>query len=195
MSQPPHDGVTRSAFTPAPVAPRIVVDDAAGQHGPLGFNALPRHDQTELIQAAEGRQVRGSEGSVVHVEVFQMGSVRTSIIGRPRPSPEQRRATNPYTLDWDEPEISWKKPGHAVYPTNALERIASECSRVLSETSTRKVMSMELLLQIQPRNVGSATVDVDLAFEESTAAAGPQRCPWSCFPTGQGCISTSHSGV
>lgn len=32
-----------------------------------------------------------------------MGSVRTSIIGRPRPSPEQRRATNPYTLDWDEP--------------------------------------------------------------------------------------------
>ena len=34
---------------------------------------------------AETSQIRAREGSVGHVEVFQMGSVRTSIFGGPRP--------------------------------------------------------------------------------------------------------------
>jgi hypothetical protein len=52
---------------------------------------LPDHDKPELVQAAE-RQVRADEGSVGHVEVFRLGSVRTPILGRPRPSSRQRRA-------------------------------------------------------------------------------------------------------
>jgi hypothetical protein len=39
----------------------------------------------------------------VHVEVFRMGSVRTPIIGRPRPLPRQRRAVHLYTLNCEEP--------------------------------------------------------------------------------------------
>src|SRR5690606_35499099 len=50
-----------------------------------GLEALPGRGQSELIEAAERREVRGGEGSVGHVEVFRMGCVRTSIIGRPRP--------------------------------------------------------------------------------------------------------------
>ena len=37
-----------------------------------------------------------------------MGSVRTPIIGRPRPLPGHRRAQHDYTLVWDEPA----KSGH-----------------------------------------------------------------------------------
>ena len=68
-----------------------------------GSQALPGHLQPELIEAAERGQIRASEGSVRHVEVFQLGSVRTPIIGRPRPLPRQRRADHPYTLNCEEP--------------------------------------------------------------------------------------------
>src|SRR5699024_644722 len=58
-------------------------------------------------KAGESRQVRVIEGSVNHVEVFQIGSVRTSIIGRPRPLSGYRRAHPPtvrdYTLNCEEP--------------------------------------------------------------------------------------------
>lgn len=43
------------------------------------------------INTGEGVQVGASDGNVSHVEVFKMGSVRASIIGRPRPSSRQRR--------------------------------------------------------------------------------------------------------
>ena len=58
----------------------------------IGLEALPDGFQTELIQTAEGGQVRTGEGSVRHVEVFPIGSVRTPIIGRPRPLPSHRHA-------------------------------------------------------------------------------------------------------
>src|SRR6185295_14293088 len=38
------------------------------------------------------------------VEVFQLGGVRTPIIGRPRPLPRQRRADHLYTLNCEEPD-------------------------------------------------------------------------------------------
>ena len=74
------------------------------------FQVLAHDNQTQLVQAAERREVRGREGSVRHVEVFLDGGVRTSILGRPRPLPRHRRAdrssrwlaTN-YTLNWEEP--------------------------------------------------------------------------------------------
>jgi len=47
--------------------------------------------QAELV-LAERNQVRAREGRVRHVAVFQLGGVRTSIIGRPRPLPGRRRA-------------------------------------------------------------------------------------------------------
>jgi hypothetical protein len=64
--------------------------------------------KAELVQPAERGHVRASEaalrGSVVHVEVFQMGSVRTSISGRPRLLSGDRRATRIYTLICEEPD-------------------------------------------------------------------------------------------
>jgi hypothetical protein len=46
----------------------------------MPFEPLPDGDETEFVEAAEGGQVRGREGSVEHVEVFLMGSVGTSIM-------------------------------------------------------------------------------------------------------------------
>jgi len=45
----------------------------------IGLEALPDGLQAELLQTAEGGQVRTGEGSVRHVEVFPMDSVRTPI--------------------------------------------------------------------------------------------------------------------
>ena len=63
--------------------------------------------EAELVESAEGGQVgageAGRRGSVGHVEVFRMGSVRTSILGRPRRLSPDRRARPDYTLIWEEP--------------------------------------------------------------------------------------------
>lgn len=78
-------------------------DDTTGQHRPVRLKPLPQDFQTELVQASERRQVRASEGSVRHVEVFRMDSVRTSILGIPPRLPRHRHAV-PYTLICDEPD-------------------------------------------------------------------------------------------
>jgi len=57
----------------------------------------------ELINPAERGQVRTGEGSVKHVGAFRMDSVRTSILGGPRPLPAHRRADRTYTLNCEEP--------------------------------------------------------------------------------------------
>src|SRR5699024_2980994 len=86
------DGVARGALAPAPSAPAVIGHDAAGQHRPIGLQPLAHDLQAEVIEASERGQVRGSEGSVRHVEVFPVGSVRTPITGRPRPLSHERRA-------------------------------------------------------------------------------------------------------
>lgn len=59
---------------------------------PAGFEALSGDLQAELVEAAERGHMRAGEGTVGHVEVFRVGGVGTSILGRPRPLPRQRRA-------------------------------------------------------------------------------------------------------
>jgi len=62
------------------------------------------HDpQAETVQPGERGHVGVSESRVGHVEVFRMGSVRTSILGGPRPLSGQRRARTSYTLNCEEP--------------------------------------------------------------------------------------------
>ena len=104
-------GVPGSSCTPAASAPAlgavIGLQDPARQDRAIGLQTLADHDQAELIQAAERGQVRAAEGSVRHVEVFQMGGVGTSILGRPQHLPRDRRAshhpTSDYTLNCEEP--------------------------------------------------------------------------------------------
>ena len=70
-----------AAAAPAPV---IRVEDPARHHRPVGVEPLPGDFEPELVETAEQDQVRAIEarrGSVVHVEVFQMGGVRTSTSG------------------------------------------------------------------------------------------------------------------
>ena len=64
---------------------------------PQEERTLADHDQAEFIQAAECGQVRAAEGSLRHVEVFQMGGVGTSILGRtskPTPGPTRQPPSN-----------------------------------------------------------------------------------------------------
>ena len=94
-----------SAFAAAASAPPVIGSTTRhGEHRTIRFEPLAGHRQTELVEPAERGQVRArGEGSVRHVEVFRMGSVGTSILGRPRPlsrpPPRQRR----YTLNCEEP--------------------------------------------------------------------------------------------
>ena len=107
VRQQPGHGVPKNTLSPAPPAPVIRVHDPARQDGPDRLEPLAGDLQAELVQTGEGGQVRAREGSVGHVEVFRMGSVRTPIIGRPRPSPGHRRASAHYTLIYEEPSNRW----------------------------------------------------------------------------------------
>jgi len=101
--------VAGQALAAAAATPPVGRDDPAGEDGSIRLEALPDHGQAESVESGEGGQVRaadaGRRGSVGHVEVFQMASVRTSIFGRPRRLPMDRRASPIYTVIWDEP--SW----------------------------------------------------------------------------------------
>jgi len=60
------------------VTPLVRADDPAGQHCPARLVVLPHNLKSELVEAAERGQVRAGEGTVGHVEVFQMGQCENS---------------------------------------------------------------------------------------------------------------------
>lgn len=91
VRQPPEHGVARRTLAAAAAAALIRLEDAARQHRPIRLETLPEHDQTELAEAAERRQIRTGEGSVRHVEVFRLGGVGTPIIGRETACTSNRR--------------------------------------------------------------------------------------------------------
>lgn len=96
MRQPANHAAPRDSLAATPVAPPVIVNDPARQHGPVGFETLPNGDEAKFVETAERGQVRTAEAvlgsSVGHVEVFQMRRVGTFILGRPRPLPGERRA-------------------------------------------------------------------------------------------------------
>ena len=92
VREPTRQAVPRHPFAATPPAPLIRLDDPARQHRTIDIDPLAHDLQPEPVQAGERGQIGHSEGSVGHVEVFQMGSVRTSILGGPRPLPGPRRA-------------------------------------------------------------------------------------------------------
>jgi len=93
MRETPRIRPARERLAAAAPAPRVWLRDPTLDHRPIRVQTLADGHEAKLIETAEHRQIRGREGSVVHVEVFRpMASVRTSIIGRPRPSSGHRRA-------------------------------------------------------------------------------------------------------
>ena len=105
VRQPTRRGIPQAPLLAAAPARRVTVDDAAGQHRTIRFQELPGDAQTEPVEPRERSQIWGREGSVSHVEVFQMDGVGTTIFGRPRPLSQQRRADPVYTLKCEEPEM------------------------------------------------------------------------------------------
>lgn len=81
MGQLARDRVPHGALAAATLAPAIRLDDPAGQHRTVRLKPSPVNFQAELIQPGERGQARAREGRVRHVEVFQMGCVRTPILG------------------------------------------------------------------------------------------------------------------
>jgi hypothetical protein len=89
-------------------------DHPTSQHRTVWLESLPGHLQAELVDSGEHGQVRTGEarprGSVRHVEVFRMGSVRAFILGRPRRLSSHRRAGpgagRHYTLICEEPDMA-----------------------------------------------------------------------------------------
>jgi len=104
VRESPDHGVTHRALTSATTTPprirAVGLDDRASEDRTIRFETLAGHLEPELVKAAESRQISAAEpgirarrdGSVGHVEVFQVDGVGTSILGRPRPSSQQRRA-------------------------------------------------------------------------------------------------------
>jgi hypothetical protein len=103
MGQPPNYRVPRRALASTATAPPVRLHNPARQHSTIRLEPLPDDLQTKLIESGKRSQIRRGEGSVGHVEVFQMGGIGTSIIGRPRPLTHHRRANPHYTLNCEEP--------------------------------------------------------------------------------------------
>jgi hypothetical protein len=115
VSKATNDRVAGAAFAAAAPVPLVRFHDSAREHRTVRFESLTGDDEAEFVESAERGQVGAGEarrrGSVRHVEVFRMGSVRTSILGRPRPLPGHRRADRrsrlrhmpDYTLNCEEP--------------------------------------------------------------------------------------------
>lgn len=90
---PPQRDMRQASYYRAPdpslaaavVTPIIGFRRPAGEDRTFGFDALAGDFQPETVDKTETSQIRAREGSVGHVEVFQMGSVRTPIFGGPRP--------------------------------------------------------------------------------------------------------------
>lgn len=104
------DRAPRDALLVALAVPRVELiegSEPAFQDGQIGLDPLADGSESGLVQAAERVEIGVGEGSLVHIEVFRMGSVRISIIERPRPLPGHRHADRQrrgrYTLICEEP--------------------------------------------------------------------------------------------
>ena len=93
MGEATDHGVAGDPFAPTLATPPVIVHHPAGHLAAIREDSLAHHHEAEVIEAGERGQIGGSKGSVGHVGVFQMGSVGTPIIGRPRPSHPPRHAS------------------------------------------------------------------------------------------------------
>ena len=191
VRQPPQHGATRRALAAAASAPPIRLDDPAGQHRPIRFEPLTGHFQAELVQPAEQGQISAAEararGSVVHVEVFQMGSVGTSILGRPRPLSGHRRADQIYTLVCEEP----------VWDTRQVTDIGNRPrSDVLGLVMGGAAAAVALIVAIVVRDRRRKERERLEALAVAAAAAAARRTlrgRWRARRAGPSRLATSHS--
>ena len=122
MRQPAHHRCPCGALRAAPAAERCFLagNDPPLQRRPAGLQALPDHDQAELVQAAEHGQIRAVEGSAAHVEVLWTGWCQSPRHqGTPTQLPTRSRHCC-HTLSSDEPTMT--SPGALVLVHSAPPR-------------------------------------------------------------------------
>jgi hypothetical protein len=155
VGQWPDHRVPGRSLTAATATPSVRCNDPAREDRTVRVEPLPDDFKTELVKPAERGQVRAGEGSVKHVEVFQMGSVRTSIFGRPRPLPSHRRADKRYTLNCVEPPIQQRTSyspswcGSASVGIRGLETAQEARHEHLGLTESKQ-MAARKLFHIEP---------------------------------------------
>ena len=108
-----------------------------------------------------------ADGSVGHVEVFQMAGVRTSILGRPRPLPGDRRAASPYTLICEEPPNVPLRPEPVIItdrgkPSHVLLSIEQYHRLVSDQRSIVDWLSAEDDIDLEPHRIELALKTPDL---------------------------------
>ena len=72
--------VAYHALAPAVPTPPVRLNDSALDDSAIRRQMLPDSVKSELIEPAERGQIGRDESRLGHVEVFRMGSVRTSIL-------------------------------------------------------------------------------------------------------------------
>lgn len=145
MSKLPNHAVARGALRPATSAPVVIRDDAACDHGPIRLEPLADRTEPEPIEAGERGQIRGSKGSVKHVEVFQMGGVRTSILREPRPAsdpPTPYHGATSATPSNAKSRLSYDGP-------NCCHKSATDRSRTSSRWSITSIARFDSRQNIQ----------------------------------------------
>jgi len=81
MREPTSDRAQRAPLAPTPAAYIVCIFDATLERRTLGIEVLAHDPQAQLVEIAKSRQIGRGKGSVKQVEVFLMGSVKTSIMG------------------------------------------------------------------------------------------------------------------
>jgi hypothetical protein len=110
VREPTYHSVARHTLASTLPAPPVRLHYAALDHRPFRLEALTDGAEAELVEAAERGQVRANEGSVEHVEVFQMDNVRTPILRETStPTPPPAHSTD-YTPLRGEPSNAWSSP-------------------------------------------------------------------------------------
>jgi hypothetical protein len=72
VRETPDDAASRRPLAAAPVTPVIQGGDPALKNRPPRCHVLAGDDESERVDPREASQIRGVEGNVCHVEVFQM---------------------------------------------------------------------------------------------------------------------------
>jgi hypothetical protein len=173
--------VARYALAAATPTPLIGLEDPAGKHGTVGLEPLAGDLEAELVEAAERGQVRAGEGSVRQVEVFQMASVRTSIIGRPRRLPSHRPHLGRYTVICEEPRIGRAsgKPASLVARAAVREPTArgpGRCAQSFERSVARSTMTRSQPFHSLDIARGAGRWSIRQAHPSPATAIGGNRC-------------------
>lgn len=99
VCEPTGHGISERPLAPTLPTLSIRLNDPALDHRTIRSQVLTDGLKAEFVEAAERGETGRSEGSVEHVEVFQVGSERTSIFRETSAPTLRSTRSDDYTLD------------------------------------------------------------------------------------------------